>query len=356
MSDDSLATTARANLAHNHETTKALSAQVKAAAEARYIIALQRPRDMDTVRVRILGDCQRPRFAQVARYRRPVGKKKNEDTGRWEESFVEGPSIRFAESAIRAMGNIDIQTITTFDSPEKRIIQVSATDLETNAHWARDITIPKTVERRKLRAGQQALGTRTNSYGDTVYVVIASDGEFATKEAAEISKAVRTLGLRHIPGDILDEAMDMCIKTAANEDAKDPTAARKAVVDAFAGLGVNPASLAEYLGQEVGSCSPAQIGELRALYNALKAGEFTWAEVMAPPPKADEKGDELKPAQSLKDRMRERAAKKAEAQKQAAAGAIDTTGEPVPQSNDQRGPEIDPETGEVIPKEGGDYQ
>ncbi|MGW8286195.1 MAG: hypothetical protein ACWGPR_10805 [Candidatus Deferrimicrobiaceae bacterium] len=349
MSGDSLATSARANLAQNHETTQALSAQVKAATEARYIMALQRPRDLDMVRVRILNDCKRPRFAQVARYRRPVGKKKNESTGRWEDTFIEGPSIRFAESAIRAMGNIDVQTITTFDSPEKRIIQVSATDLETNAHWARDITVSKVVERKSLKKGQQSLGERLNSYGDTVYLVAATDGEFATKEAAEISKAVRTLGLRHVPADILDEAMDMCIRVASDEDAKDPDAARKAVVDAFAGIGVKPPDLAKYLGQDVGSCSPAQIGELRALFNALRAGEFTWAEVMAPAPTPEEKPDGgksgAKQAPSIRERIRERAAKKAEAQQQASSGVIDTAGE-----------EIDEETGEVIPREGGDYQ
>lgn len=322
MGDESLATTTRAPLAKD-DTTAALAAQVKATVEARFIIALQRPRDIDTARDRILAECKRPRFAEAARYSRPVGGGNN----------IEGPSIRFAEAAIRSMGNIDVQTMTTFDSPEKRIVQVSATDLETNATYSKDITLSKVVERRQLKRGQTAVGTRLNSYGDTVYLVEASEGEFATKEAAEISKAVRTLGLRHIPGDILDEAMDLCVRTVADRDAADPDAARKAVVDAFSAIGVKPAGLKQYLGQEVGTCSPAQIGELRALYTALKAGEFAWSDVIAPEQDgADGAGHGVT---SIKDRMRQRAAEKAKA------------AEAPPPVMDAAGENVDPETGEV---------
>ncbi len=340
--NDSLANTVQAGLAPREDTTAALAAQVKATVEARFIMALQRPRDNDMARDRILSECKRPKFAESARYRRPVGKKKNEQTGRWEESFIEGPSIRFAEAAMRAMGNIDVQTMTTFDSPDKRTIQVAVTDLESNTTYARDITVLKVVERKNLKKNQQPLGTRLNSYGETLYVVVATESEVATKEAAEVSKSIRTLGLRHVPGDILDEAMELCVQTMANSDAKDPEAARKAIVDAFSAIGVKPADLKLYLGQDVGSCSPAQIGELRALYAALKAGEFAWSDVIEPEPSGDDGDDSAHGVTSLKDRMKKRAADKAAAEK--APPVIDVKGESVPPT---RPDEVDADTGEV---------
>ena len=115
----------------------AVAAQAKAAVEARFLVALHRPRDIDVVRSRLLKDCKRPRFAEVARYRRPVGKKKV--NGRWEDSYAEGPSIRFAEAALRHMGNIDIANPTIYDDSEKMIVRVTATDLETNATLAQDM-------------------------------------------------------------------------------------------------------------------------------------------------------------------------------------------------------------------------
>lgn len=328
---DTLANTVQAGLVKQGDTTAALAAQVKATVEARFIMAMNRPRDIDMARDRILNECKRPRFAESARYRRPVGKKKN-DQGQWVEAFIEGPSIRFAEAAMRAMGNIDIQTMTTFDSEEKRMVQVTVTDLESNTTYARDITIMKIVERRNLKNGQKPLGTRVNSYGDTVYLVAATESEVALKEAAEVSKSIRTLGLRHVPGDILDEAMELCVKTQLAKDAKDPDAARKAISDAFSALGVKPADLKKYLGgQDVGSCSPAQIGELRALHAALKAGEFSWVEAVAPDPKPDGEGS-AHGVTSIKETMKKRAAAKAAAA--AAPSVIDAVGESVPPASE----------------------
>lgn len=334
MNDASLAT-ARAALAPREDTTAALAAQVKATVEARFIMAMERPRDRDMARDRILAECKRPKFAESARYRRPVGMKKNDATGGWEEAFIEGPSIRFAEAAMMAMGNIDARTMTTFDSLEKRTIQVSVTDLESNTTYSKDITVLKVVERKKLKNGQVPLSTRLNTYNETVYILPASEGEVATKEAAEISKAVRTLGLRLIPGDILDEAMDLCVKTAADSTAKDPDAARKAVVDAFSSLGVKPADLKQYLGQDVGSCSPTQTGELRELYTAIKAGEFAWSDVIAPAPEASD--DSAHGATGIKDQIKKRAATRAAAKAAAGKAAV----------IDAEGEDVDAETGEV---------
>ena len=290
-----------------HETSvAAVAAQAKATVEARYIVAQGRPRDWDQARVRILNECKRPRFAEVARYAKPVG-----------NSRVEGPSIRFAEAALRCMGNVDIQTPTTYDDDEKRIIRVSVTDLETNATYSSDITMAKTVERRQVKQGQNVLGERLNSTGQKVFIVRATEDDLLTKQAALVSKAIRTNGLRILPGDIVEEAMDMVLSTLRDRDARDPNEARKRIIDAFSSVGVTPAQLRVYLEHEIEHCVPAELADLRAIYAAIRDGETTWAEVV----RQREDGDGKKPVadrstSTLDERdtkkVREAAAKRAE--------------------------------------------
>lgn len=250
----------------------AVAAQAKALVEARYIMALRRPRDMDVVRERMLKECMRPSFAAVARYVKPIGK----DRAKWPT----GPSIRFAEAAVRNMTNITIETMTVYDDREKRIVRVTVTDLEANVPYSQDITIAKTIERRNKKDGDTVISTRTNSYGDTVYILEATDDDIINKQQALISKAVRTLGLRLIPGDIVDECMDQILVTQANSDAEDPDAAKRKLFDAFGALGVRAEQLKEYLGHDAATISPKEIADLRALYAAIRDGEATWREVM----------------------------------------------------------------------------
>lgn len=260
------------DLAVADTASTAVAAQAKALVEARYIMAIRRPRDMDVVRERMLKECCRPSFAAVARYVKPIG----QDRSKWPT----GPSIRFAEAAVRNMGNVTVETMTVYDDREKRIVRVTVTDLEANVPYSQDITIAKTIERRKKKDGDTVISTRTNSYGDLVYILEATDEDIINKQQALISKAIRTQGLRLIPGDIIDECMDQVMVTQKNADAEDPDAAKRKLFDAFAGLGVNAGQIKEYLGHDGASLSPKEISDLRALYAAIRDGESTWRDVM----------------------------------------------------------------------------
>lgn len=250
----------------------AVASQAKAMVEARYIMAIRRPRDMDVVREKMLKECRRPSFAAVARYQKPIGR----DKSKWPS----GPSIRFAEAAVRNMTNITVETMTVYDDREKRIVRVTVTDLEANVPYAQDVTITKTIERRQRKEGDQVLRTRTNSYGDTVYILEATDDDIINKQQALISKAVRTLGLRLIPGDIVDECMEIVMETQERADAEDPDAAKRKLFDAFSAIGVRAEQLKEYLGHDAGTLDPSEIKDLRALYAAIRDGEASWRDVM----------------------------------------------------------------------------
>ena len=246
----------------------AMAAQQKAMVEARYKMALARPRDLDKVRQNMLKDAKRPSFAAVAIYHKPIGK------------GVEGPSIRFVEAAIRNMTNILTETATVSEDDERRVIRVAVSDLETNTYFSQDVTVTKTVERTKLPQGEKPIRVRTNSYGKPVYILHGTDDDILNKQNALISKAVRTLGLRLIPGDLVDEAIFYVRQTMATQDAQNPDAAKNRIIDAFAMLGVGVENLKEYLGHELSIIDPSELQTLRALYSAIKDGETSWKAVI----------------------------------------------------------------------------
>jgi hypothetical protein len=256
-------------LSTTHETAgTAVAAQAKALVEARYTVALRFPRNEDEVRQKLLKECLRPSFAAVAIYRKPIGQ------------GIEGPSIRFAEAAIRMMKNITVETATMYDDLEKRIVRVTVTDLEANVPYSQDVTIEKTVERRNVKATDTVIRSRLNSQGNTVHIIEATEDDILNKQNALISKAIRTQGLRLVPGDLIDEALYTVRQTMKNKDAQDPDQAKRNLFDAFAQLGVGAGELAKWLGHKGESLTPKELQELRGIYAAIRDSETTWREVM----------------------------------------------------------------------------
>jgi hypothetical protein len=248
----------------------AVAAQAKAMVESRYIMAMKQPRNWDQVRQNLLKECRRPAFAnnKSAYYRKPIGQ------------GVEGLGIRFVEVALRCMTNVLIETSMVFEDIEKEVHRVSVTDLESNVTYPLDVRVSRTVERSKPLDDGSFISARKNSQGRVVYTVPANDDDLLNKRGALISKAVRTLGLRIIPGDLQDEAEDIIKAVRLNDAATDPDAARKRIVDAFGELGVKAGELESYVGHALDQCSPAEIVDLRGLYGAIRDGEATWKSVM----------------------------------------------------------------------------
>ena len=119
-----------------------------------------------------------------------------------------------------------------------------------------------------------------NTEGEVVYLVRATEDDFQNKQNAAISKVIRNFGLRLIPGDILDECRATIERIKADRAAKDPEAEKKRVLDAFAAIGVGADRLKQYLGHPLEELSPAELVDLRELYEAIRDGETTWAALM----------------------------------------------------------------------------
>ena len=269
MAPESAETKNGAALEKRELASDVLAAQGRAQVQARYLVARQNPRDWDQVRQRVLKDCDRPFFAEAALYSKPMGTSK-----------VTGLSIRFAEAAQRAMGNIMPERLMIYDDATKRIVRMAITDLEANVTHFKDIVLEKTVER-KDKKGRTVLSQRLNSYGDVVYLVEATEDELLTKEAAITSKIERMLTLKILPADIQEEAIAAVRETQRKRDREDPQAAKNKLIDAFDDLGVRVPDLKAFLGADtLESIQPKDLEQLRAVYTAIKEGETNWREVM----------------------------------------------------------------------------
>jgi hypothetical protein len=266
-------------MALGETAASAQAAKAQAQALARYAMAERHPRNWHDVRTKLLAECERPRFAEQAKYRIPF-KQWNREERREEVVHVIGLSIRFAESAARMMGNVDIATPTTYDDADKRIIQVSATDLESNITFGKDITVMKTIERKKLKRGQVPIEVRKNSYGDDLFILPATEQEVAKKAEAEASKALRTCLLRLLPADIKEECEEAVERTIAMADKADPDAALKRIVSAFHKLGVSAADLEGLLGHSLAGVIPSELDRLRGYHVAMADGLANWPQIV----------------------------------------------------------------------------
>jgi len=242
----------------------AAAESAKARIQSAYIMSIQRPRNEDNSRHEILEACKRPEFAERVEYNKPVSGHK-----------IKGPSIRFAELALRCWRNIMTNTETIFEDDKIRRVRVTVLDLETNASFSKEIQIGKTVER-KNKTSREVLAERINSTGEIVYIVTATEDELQNKEAALISKAIRNEGLRIIPSDIIDEAIETARQTLSNRYSEDPKAGKKKVLDSFSTIFIKPSEIERYLKHSLDTVSPAELQDLRGIFSAIRDGEATW--------------------------------------------------------------------------------
>jgi len=266
--------------------------------QSAYIMATRNPRNIEVIRQEVLRECQRPSFcapdesksgSSLAIYRVPRGSIKNEETGKWEKQYIQGPTIRFAEMLLRSYKNLSIEVNPMGEDNDQRLLQVVLTDYQA-CNWTSEIvTVPKRVERKNAKPDDVVLGQRTNSYGNTIFIVQATDDEISMKTNALVSKARRNLILQAVPGWLIEEGVDQVRATARKKDAEDPDAAKRKLFDAFATVGVSAAQLSEYLGH-TNQLSPAELEDLRGLFSGIREGFTTWGAVMAA--KKDEGGEQ----------------------------------------------------------------
>lgn len=247
----------------------AVASKERALIESAFIMAKKFPRNEEDCRAKILKTCSIYNFAEKAKYKKPVG-----------QSHIIGPSIRLAEEMYRQWGHMRVDGTVLYDDPGRRLVQVSAMDMQTGATGTRQFTIEKTVER-KNATGRIVLAERMNSYNEKVSIVVATEDEVLTKQNATLSKYRRNLILELIPVDILNDALLKVDETIRAGVKANPDAAKKAVMDNFAKLGVIPSEIEKFLGHPLAQVTPDEIVELKEVFTAIMDGEETWKNILS---------------------------------------------------------------------------
>jgi hypothetical protein len=247
----------------------AVASKERALIESAFIMAKKFPRNEEDARAKILKTCSIYSFAEKAKYRKPIG-----------NSFIEGPSIRLAEEMFRQWGHMRVDGTVLYDDPGRRMIQVSAMDMQSGATGTRQFTIEKTVER-KSAAGRIVLAERMNSQGEKISIVVATEDEVLTKQNATLSKYRRNLIMELIPVDIVQDALAKVVETIRAGVKANPDKAKKEVMDNFAKLGILPSEIEKFIGRPLAQILPDDIVELKEVFTAITEGEEKWPAILA---------------------------------------------------------------------------
>jgi len=230
--------------------TSSQAAMAKHDIEAAMIVAQRFHRNEDEAYGRLMQSCKRPSFAQMALYSFPRGR-----------TQITGPSIKMAIEMGRIWKHIRWGVDILHDDEETRTIRAWAWDMQENVKVTADDTFKKLIYRKQggwIKPDERDLRELHNRRG---------------------SLAVRNCLLQLMPPDFIDEAKRQVRQTVEQGIAgDDPDRVRKAIIRAFATVGVTVDDLEHYLGHALAKSTPAEIADLRGVYKALADGHATWSE------------------------------------------------------------------------------
>lgn len=241
------ASSALATITAGASSAEVQIAQAKAQAEsfASIMAAKNWPRDEAKACEKLLVACQRPTLAEQAVYTYTRG-----------GAEVTGPSIRLAEAAARAWGNLKYGFKVTASDNLHSEVTCYAYDMESNIPVERSFTVSHIVHRKPEKGGDKLLTDPRDIY---------------EKVANEAMRRVRACILEQIPGDIVESAVDQCEKTLVAKADISPATIKK-LVDAFAKLGVTKSQIVARIQRNLDAITPAQVIGLRRIFTSLRDG------------------------------------------------------------------------------------
>lgn len=237
-------------------------------------IAAQRPRDTVAAMQRIATACGRAGLAANSVYRYVRG-----------GTEVSGPNVHLIQAIGGLWGNLEWGWRELSTAPGSSLVEAYAWDLETNTKRRIQFTVKHV---RETRSGNYPLTDPRDVYENTANLA---------------SRRMRACLESILPFDVVEEAVEMCNRTML---ATEPVTADriKALVAAFAEIGVTQDQIAARIQRTVDNIQPAQMLQLRHIYSSIKGGvgrvEDYFREVV--PAKADAAGVAAKVAAKAKGR------------------------------------------------------
>lgn len=228
--------------------------------QAQIVMAKFSPRNITVSLKKIEGECSRPKLAKQATYLFSRG-----------GSEVTGPSIRLAESIARNYGNINygFEEVTTDE--EGSTVRAYAYDMENNTQAERIFHVSPYRDNGKL---------------------LTSERDLYENVANKASRRVRACILELIPSDIVDYALDICQKTASSSEVVTQETIQN-MAEAFrTRYKVSQVQLEAYLGRNLSSITPVQLGKLRTIFGSLNDGVASVSDFFKSEDESEEKRKE----------------------------------------------------------------
>lgn len=241
------------------------------------VLAKKFPRNQIEALDRILVACQRPGLAEQALYSYSRG-----------GTEITGPSIRLAEAMAQNWGNLQFGIKELEQRNGESTVEAFCWDMETNVRQAKTFQVK---HERYTKKGSYKLEDPRDIY------------ELAANQGA---RRLRACILGVIPGDISEAAQSQCEATLKAKADTSPEALKK-LVDAFAPYGVSKEQIEKRIQRHLDTITPAQLIQLRKIFNSLKDGMSAaadWFE-MAPNQETPAPADA---SASLKDKIKAKAA------------------------------------------------
>ncbi len=251
--------------------------QQRAMAEVQSAIVLAKkfPRNQIEAMDRIAVACQRPGLAEQALYTYSRG-----------GTEITGPSIRLAEAIAQNWGNLQFGIKELEQRNGESTVEAFAWDVETNTRQVKTFQVK---HERHTKKGSYKLEDSRD-----IYELIANNG----------ARRLRACILGIIPGDVVEAAVAQCEQTLKAKADTSPEALKK-LVTAFEAFKVTKEQIEKRIQRRLDTITPAQIIQLRKIYNSLKdgmSGPADWFEMSAPV--EEQKGADS--AAALKEKVRQK--------------------------------------------------
>jgi len=255
--------------------------QQRALAEVQGAIVLAKkfPRNQIEALDRITLACQRPGLAEQALYSYSRG-----------GTEITGPSIRLAEAIAQNWQNLQFGVKELEQRNGESTVEAFCWDVETNVRQVKSFQVK---HERHTKKGSYRLEDPRD-----IYEAIANQG----------ARRLRACILGIIPGDVIDQAVSECEKTLKAKADTSPEALKK-LLEAFDVFHITKEQIEKRIQRRLDTITPAQLIQLRKIYNSLKdgmSGPSDWFEVVA---SADKKTDG---AADLKEKIKAKKGKPAE--------------------------------------------
>ena len=252
--------------------------QQRAMAEVQSAIVLAKkfPRNQIEAMDRIVVACQRPGLAEQALYTYSRG-----------GTEITGPSIRLAEAIAQNWGNIQFGIKELEQRNGESTVEAFAWDVETNTRQVKTFQVKH--ERHTKKGAYKLEDSRD------IYELIANNG----------ARRLRACILGIIPGDVVEAAVAQCEQTLKAKADTSPEALKK-LVTAFEAFKVTKEQIEKRIQRRLDTITPAQIIQLRKIYNSLKDGMSSpadWFE-MIPAPTGEQQS--VDPGAALKEKVRQK--------------------------------------------------